>query len=230
MRININGYIIPNEYKRVYDYFGMESCCPNDIKMARMKAETEPLEITIGTCYGGSIFAGSEIGTEIASHTAGATIDITGLAASAAGVIAMFARNRMSPTAMIYAHNVQGGAEGDYHEMDKESGALRNANKAMAAAFVMKTGMSEKDALKMMDEETWITAAKAKELGLVDEIMFSNIDPAQLTNALGTGMIPKAVIEKTLKMLSEQDKRQAGEQKNAIDLGYAKLNLIEKTL
>lgn len=234
MKININGYIIPNEYKRVYDYFGIDSCCPNDIKKAKISSVNEPLEITIGTCYGGSIFAGSEIGTEIRSHSLGSSGNITGLAASAASVIAMYIQHcRMAPTAMMMVHNVSSYADGDYHAMDRESETLQQCNKAMAAAYMMKSGMSEKEALKMMDGETWLTAAKAKELGLVDEVMFENTDPAQLVNAIGPGMIPKAVIEKTLSILAEQDARQTQEDKDGklkIDLAKAKLNLIEKIL
>ena len=230
MKFNINGYIIPNEYKDVYDYFGYESCCPNDIKTAKVESNGEPLEVQIGTCYGGSIFAGSEIGTEIASHADGASIDITGLAASAAGVIAMFAHSRMSPTAMLMVHNVSGGAEGDYHAMDKEKSALMNANKAMAAAYVMKSGMSEKDALKMMDETAWLTAAQAKEMGLVDEIMFESVDPSQLVNSFGSGMIPKAVIEKTKAMLKNQQEQAPTDQQKQIDIARAKLNLYEKMI
>lgn len=232
MKININGYIIPNEYKRVYDFFGMESCCPNDIKAAKIKSANEPLDVTIGTCYGGSIFAGSEIGSEIAAHEPGSSGRIMGLAASAASVLAMYIQHlSMAPTAMMMVHNVSSDAEGDYHVMDKESTTLKNCNKALSAAYVLKSGMSEKDALKMMDETSWLTAQQAKEKGLIDEILFQNTDPAQLVAAYGPGMIPKAVIEKTLAMLNKQENPETPpDNERTIDLAKAKLNLIEKTL
>lgn len=231
MKVNINGYIIPNEYKRVYDFYGYDSCCPNDIKKAKLSAVSESLEVKIGTCYGGSIFAGSEIGAEIASHAPGSSGEITGLAASAASVAAMYIKNlKMAPTAMMMVHNVSGGAEGDFHVMDKESNVLKQANRAMAAAYIMKTGMSEEEALKMMDKETWLTAAQAKEKGLVDGIMFEPSDPAQLVAAIGPGLIPKAVIEKTLKMMDEKQAEKSGKGTEAIDIARAKLDLIEKSL
>lgn len=232
MKVKINGYIVPNEHKPVYDFYGLEAFCPNDIKAAKSGSESEPLEVIIGTCYGGSIFAGSEIGAEIKAHPGGATIDVMGLAASAAGVIAMYAESRMAPTAMMMVHNVSSRAEGDYHVMDKESDILKQCNKAMAAAYVMKTGMSEAEALAMMNKETWLTAVRAKELGLVDAILFENADPDQLVASIGPGMIPKAVIEKTLKMLAEQKlpPAQLAGGKKQFDLARAKLALIEKTL
>lgn len=232
MKININGYIIPNEYKRVYDYFKMDSCCPNDIKAAKLQAPGEPLDITIGTCYGGSIFAGSEIGSEIASHGPGSTGKIMGLAASAASVLAMYIGHlSMAPTAMMMVHNVSSYAEGDYHVMDKEKTTLISCNKAMAAAYVLKAGMTEDEALKMMDKETWLTAQQAKEKNLIDEVLFENTDPDQLVAAIGPGMIPKAVIEKTLKMLDEQESPESPpENTMKISLARAKLNLIERSV
>lgn len=227
MKISINGYIVPNEYKEVYDWFGIEACCPNDIKVAKAGGENELLEVTIGTCYGGSIFAGSEIGSEIASHKAGASIEITGLAASAASVIAMYAKSSMSPTAMMMVHNVSAMAEGDYHTMAKEADTLKQCNKSIAAAYTMKSGMSEADALSMMDKETWLTAAQAKEKGLIDDVMFGQSDPAQLVAAMSSGMLPRAVIEKTKSMLRDQQKPASPQ---AIDIARAKLNLIEKTI
>lgn len=232
MKININGYIVPNEYKEVYDWYGYDSCCPNDIKIAKAGAPGESLEVTIGTCYGGSIFAGSEIGAEIGSHSAGAVIDITGLAASAASVIAMYAHSRMAPTAMLMVHNVSSVAEGDYHAMDKESDVLRQCNKSIAAAYVMKTGMSEDEALKLMDKESWLTAQQAKEKGLVDEVMFAAIDPSQLVASIGPGMLPKAVVEKTIEMLRNQKPLEPiplPDESNYA-LAHAKLNFISKTL
>ncbi len=232
MKININGYIIPNEYKRVYDFYRMESCCPNDIKTAKLQASGELLDITIGTCYGGSIFAGSEIGSEIASHEAGATGRVMGLAASAASVLAMYIPYlSMAPTAMMMVHNVSSYAEGDYHIMDQEKTTLISCNKAMAAAYVLKAGMTEEEVLKMMDKETWLTAQQAKEKGLIDEVLYANADPDQLVAATGPGMIPKAVIEKTLKLLDEQEGAGNPPEDTAkISLAKAKLNLIEKSM
>ena len=233
MKIEINGYIVPDEYKEVYDWYGIAAFCPNDIKAARKMAESEPLEVTIGTCYGGSIFAGSEIGTEIKKHEGGANIEITGLAASAASVIAMFAKSIMSPTAMLMVHNVSSFAEGDWRVFAKESETLKECNKAMCNAYVMKTGMTEAEALKLMNDESWISASKAKELGLVDEIMFQNSDPSQLVASIGPGMLPKAAIEKALAMIAEKKAKQdEAEEKRSTDLtiAKAKLSLIEKTM
>lgn len=240
-KVYINGYIIPNDYKEVYDFFGIEAFCPNDIKQTKAEAGDEPIEVIIGTCYGGSIFAGSEIGAEIASHDAGATISIMGLAASAASVLSQYAYCRMAPTAMFMAHNVSSVAEGDYHAMEKEADVLKQCNEALAAAYIMKTGMSMQQALEMMEKESWLTAAKAKEIGLVDEVMFTSTDPSQLVASIGSGMLPKAVVEKTKQMLKDIKEKAMGESEPpktppqdadmpAYNLAYAKLKLINAML
>lgn len=197
--IQINGYIVQNEDKEIYDWFGIPSACPQDIKNEIDQAAGNPAEVEIGTCYGGDVLAGSQMYTDLRSYAGGANIKVTGLAASAASILAMAGHCEMSPTAQIMVHNASTGAEGNYHDMDRASERLQTANKAISSAYCAKSGMSEADALEMMDHETWLTAQQAKEKGLIDGIMFS--DDSQMVAACGGGMLPRSVIEKTRNML-----------------------------
>lgn len=228
MKVNINGYIVANDEKEIYDWYKIDAFCPNDMAKAIRAANGGKLDIEIGTCYGGSIFAGSEIGAAIKGHKGGAHIDITAFAASAASVIAMFAHCSMAPTAMMMVHNVSSMASGDYREMDKESEVLKQCNKSIAAAYCMKTGISEKEALRMMDAETWLTAQDAKQRGLVDSIMFVS---SQLVASAAPGMLPKAVIEKARQLMA-LEKFEKEDKKTPKDLiiARAKLDLVEKTI
>ena len=80
------------------------------------------------------------------------------------------------PVAMIMIHNVSmTRASGDYREMQKNAEILQQMNSALAQAFVNKTGRSEDEILKMMDEETWLTANQAVEYGFVDGVMEEKI-------------------------------------------------------
>lgn len=235
MKVEVKGYIVPNDDKIIYDWFGIGTTCPADITGAIEQAKGEPLDVEISTCYGGDIFAGSTIYSALRSYAGGVKIHVTGLAASAASVIAMAGPSDMSPTAMLMVHRVSSMAAGNYHAMDTESASLQQADKAIAAAYEAKSGMAEKDALKMMDAETWITAQQAVDLKLIDKVADAAIP--QLVAAYG-GLLPQAVIEKTRKMLAEQ--KEPKEPKNppdtepedakTINLAKAKLNLIEKTI
>jgi ATP-dependent Clp protease protease subunit len=192
LRIDVKGTIISNNDKWIYDYFDMESTSPKDINTALVKANGQAVEVYINS-GGGDIFAGSEIYSSIKSYKGDVRIHVTGLAASSASVIAMAGKSDISPTAMLMVHNVSSMAGGDYHEMDKMSETLQQANKAIAGAYVAKTKMSEKDALAMMDKETWLTAQQAVEKGLIDNVMFES---NQLVASYDSGMLPRSVIDK----------------------------------
>lgn len=47
MRVNVKGVIIPQDYKRVYDWFDMESTTPKDVADALASANGQPIEVYI---------------------------------------------------------------------------------------------------------------------------------------------------------------------------------------
>ncbi len=200
MRIDVKGTIISNNEKWIYDLFEMDSTCPKDVQNAIDKANGEPLEVFINS-GGGDIFAGSEIYSALRSYKGVVNIHVVGFAGSAASVIACAGKSDATPTAMVMVHNVSGGANGDYHSMDHSSEVLQTANKSIAAAYVTKTGMSEKDALAMMDKETWLTAQQAVEKGLIDKIAESQ--NLKLVAAYQSLVIPQSVIEKVRNSVKE---------------------------
>lgn len=192
MRIDIKGTIIPNNDKAIYDWFGMENTTPNDINIALEKASGQAIDVYINS-GGGDIFAGSEIYTSIKDYKGETNIHVVGLAASAASVIAMAGKSDISPTGMVMVHNVSALTIGDYHDMDKMSDTLQQANKAMAGAYMAKAGMNEKEALTMMDKETWLTAQQAVDMKLIDSVMFESV---QLVASYNSNMLPRSVIDK----------------------------------
>jgi ATP-dependent protease ClpP protease subunit len=165
-KIKVAGIIIPNNYKWLYDWFEYDSTCPKDIETALEAANGEDIEVVINS-GGGDVFAGSEIYTALKSYKGNVTIRIVSLAASAASVIAM-AGNKilMSPTAQMMIHNVSSSQAGDYRDMDHMSEVLKNANETIANAYRLKTGMEQKDLLKLMDKETWFTAQQALDISI----------------------------------------------------------------
>lgn len=192
-KIKISGSIVPSSQQWIYDYFEIESCSPKSIEnQLKNVLENEEFEVEINS-GGGEIFAGSEIYTLLSKYKDRMVINIVGLAASAASVIAMAGKSYISPTAMMMVHNVSTGCSGDNRDMAHMADVLKNANEAMASAYVNKSGMTMKEALKMMDAETWLTAEQAKEKGLVDGIMFKDY---QLVASYNSGLLPPSVIEK----------------------------------
>ena len=198
-KVRIAGVIISNDQKWIYDWFEMDSFCPNDLRKA-ITDEYETIEVEINS-GGGSVFAGSEIYTALKNHKGQVNVSIVGLAASAASVIAMAGKTvKMSPTAQFMVHNVSAQGKGDYRDMQHMADILKTANETIASAYILKTGKSKDEILAMMDKETWLTAEKAKEYGFIDEVMFTNDDSKfQLVANFMPNIIPTNVIEKMVK-------------------------------
>lgn len=182
----------------IYSWYGIEATSPKDVTAVLDRAGGQPVEVEINS-GGGDIFAGSEIYTALRAYKGEVNVYIVGLAASAASVIAMAGKSQMSPTAMMMVHNVSSYAEGDYRDMGHQSEVLQKANKTIAAAYVAKSGMSEKDALSLMDSETWLTAQQAVDKKLVDKVMFS--DQSRMAAAYN-GLLPQSVIDKAREQLT----------------------------
>lgn len=173
-RIDIRGNMIPNSYKWYYDYFKEDSTCPRDVSEVLKKAEAgDDIDVYVNS-PGGVIDVGSEIYALLrdAATRCNVKIHITGEACSAASVAACASYCDMAPTALMMVHCVSSGARGNHTDMEHMAEVLRTADRAMCTAYTEKTGMTEEEALSMMEHETWLTAQQAKEKGLIDAIMF----------------------------------------------------------
>ncbi|KEZ85556.1 hypothetical protein IO99_13755 [Clostridium sulfidigenes] len=171
--IDIKGEIVPSGKEWLYEWYGIQVTSPNQITKALRSANGQPVTVKINS-GGGEIFSGFEIYNELKDYNGEVTIEIRGLCASITSVIAMARKCKMSPLAEIMIHNVSTSTSGDYRDMEHSVEVLKKANKTTANAYILKTGMSEDEAYKLMDAETWLTADEALRLGLVDEIMYSD--------------------------------------------------------
>jgi len=234
VKINIKGPIIPSSQQWIYDWFGMEAASPQKVNDLIEKANGEDLDVEINS-GGGSVFAASEIYTALKSYQGKTTGKIVGLAASAASVIAMGVKKlSMSPTGQIMIHNSSTGAEGDYREMEHTADVLKSINDTIANAYRIKTGKTQEELLALMDNETWLTAQKAKELGFIDEVMFEN-ESQWVANFNHSEMLPLEVINKvrnTIKSPNFQENQEdteiidkKNELKNQIEIAKSKLAL-----
>lgn len=168
--IQIKGTIIPNDDKSMYDWYDIESTCPNDVAKALEQAGGEDVDIYINS-GGGEIFAATEIYSAVQKYKGNVKLHVTGLAASAASIIMCAGECDISATSMVMIHNVSSMAQGNYRDFKHESETLRKADKAMCQAYVNKTGKSEGEILPLMDKETWFTAQEAVDLGLCDRVV-----------------------------------------------------------
>ena len=121
---------------------------------------------------GGDCFAAAQIYNMLCDYAGKVTVKIDGIAASAASVIAMAGDEiQVSPVSMLMIHNPATMAMGDMHEMKKAAAMLGEVKESIINAYEKKTGLARNKISKLMDDETWMDANKALELGFADKVI-----------------------------------------------------------
>ena len=137
-------------------------------KMRNIK-EDETIELEINS-YGGDVFAGIDLMNTLRGHKGEVIITITGIAASAASVICMGAdKIRMYSNTQMMIHNAWTFARGNAKQLRKVADDLEVIGESVVASYTHR--LSETEVKKMLDQETYLSAKKAVELGLADEII-----------------------------------------------------------
>ena len=125
--IDIKGQVVPSGNEWIYEWYGIQATSPKQVIRALKNANGEPVTIKINS-GGGDVFAGCEIYNELKNYSGEVSIEIHGLCASIASVIAMAGKCKMSPLAEIMIHNVSTKTSGDYRDMEHTAEVLKKAN------------------------------------------------------------------------------------------------------
>ena len=143
---------------------------------------------------GGDVFAAAQIYDMLMDYPHNVTVKIDGLAASAASVIAMAGTEvQMSPVGMMMIHNTSTIAWGDSAELKKAISMLDEVKESIINAYEIKTGLPRDKISRLMDNESWFNATKAKELGFIDKIMFSS-DEGENDDEPDNSIVPQAMM------------------------------------
>lgn len=136
---------------------------------------------------GGDAFAGMCIYTLLKEHKGRKVAKVAGLAASAATIPLMACDEALlSPASIVMIHEASTIAWGREEDMQKAQNGLRAVNEAMADVYAAKTKKPRDEILKLMHDETYMSPAKAIELGFADGIMYQGEDGTQRPAALIT--------------------------------------------
>lgn len=170
-KIQIKGPIVTDDMGPVYDFFKRPATYPKKV-LDTLPDDGGDVEIDINS-GGGIVDSGAEIYTALRNYSGHVKVNVVGLAASAASIIAMGADEVvMSPVAQMMIHNVSAEMYGDNRDHEHLAQVLEASNKSLASAYEAKTGKPEADVLAMMDKETWLTAQQAVDEGFADSVMF----------------------------------------------------------
>ena len=156
---------------------------------------------------GGDVIAAAQIYNMLMEYKGNVTVKIDGIAASAASVVAMAGTQiLMSPVSSMMIHNPMTGAFGDTDDMQKAISMLSEVKESIINAYEIKTGLSRAKISRLMDEESWMNAKKAVELGFADDILYTdNNSEHEISDGLifGRALIAKAIINKISKKESK---------------------------
>lgn len=144
---------------------------------------------------GGDCVAAAQIYNMLMNYKGNITVKIDGIAASAASVIAMAgSKVLMSPVSMLMIHNPSTIAAGDKAEFQKVMAMLSEVKESIINAYEIKTGLARVKLADLMDEESWMNANKAVELGFADGILKRNAESAALDQPDVSVMYSKAAV------------------------------------
>lgn len=183
--LNIYGDIVNGE-KWFYDLFDMQ--CTDAVEFKKeldALGGVRNLKVFINS-NGGDPLAALNMYSLLKRHPATVTVQIDGLAASAATIIVCAGDKVLMPAgAMMMFHNVKVGIMGYYKadELRELADGNEQIEKSIAEAYAVKSNLPEKQLAKLLDGENWKTAQECAELGFVDEVLYKQ--PVDVQNSFG---------------------------------------------
>jgi len=148
---------------------------------------------------GGDVFDGRAIYNNLVKHPATITAHVDGLAASIASLIMLAGDEvHMAEGSFVMIHNAWGFAMGDSNDMRKTADLLESVNNSIIDTYISKTGQSRDDIVSWMNEETWLTAQEALDLGFVTSIdeplkMAAKVRNPGIFNKLPSALAPSRI-------------------------------------
>ena len=132
---------------------------------------------------GGDVMAGAEIYTALREHAESGkgtvTVKVTGIAASAASVIAMAGdKILMSPVSYMMIHNPWTQLAGNAKDLRHQADVLDVISEGLINAYECRTGKSRDEIKKLLDGETYMSAQTCVDEGFADGILYEPAAPA----------------------------------------------------
>lgn len=163
---------------------------------------TEDVVIKLNS-NGGDVFEGVEIYNYLKAHPSHITVEVTGVAASAATFIVAGADKAVMNTGTTFmVHEASSFAWGNKSELQKVLNALETIDDSIISIYEAKTGQSKEQLTDWMAEEKWFSAEDAVRFNFADEVKKEQLDVVALVdNAVAKAMEtqPKTGLNKLFK-------------------------------
>jgi ATP-dependent Clp endopeptidase proteolytic subunit ClpP len=135
---------------------------------------------------GGSVFEATAIYAVLLAHQARIVGVVEGVCASAAAFVLQAADDRqIGEASQFLIHDSRGGMYGTASELEDYLKLLRNTDEIIKQIFARRSGLDAGRLAELCSRDSWLTAAEAKALGLVDTVITATRpqQPATATTA-----------------------------------------------
>ena len=133
--------------------------------------DVENIDVYINS-NGGVVDTAIAINNALRRHKAKVTVNIDGIAASAATLITCAGDIvRMPKNALFMIHNPSTIAMGDSEEMRKQADVLEKYKNSITETYLQKVNIDKEKLSELMDNESWLSAEEALKYGFIDEII-----------------------------------------------------------
>ncbi|MFA6282289.1 MAG: head maturation protease, ClpP-related [Candidatus Omnitrophota bacterium] len=159
------------------DFFGEGFTAKRMSAALRSIGEDKDVVVNINS-PGGDMFESATIYNLLAQHKGNVTVNILGLAASGASIIAMAGdKIKISKIGFLMIHNAWAIVMGNKNDLRTAADTLEQFDKSLLSVYSSRTNIDDKKIAKMMDNETWIGADDAIEQGFADETIEAKTAP-----------------------------------------------------
>ncbi|PHM73031.1 ATP-dependent Clp protease proteolytic subunit [Xenorhabdus sp. KJ12.1] len=125
---------------------------------------------------GGDVFEGIAIYNLLRNHGGKVTVNVLGLAASAASIIAMAGDEiKMGHGAFLMIHNAWTCCCGNKNDLLAVAAALKPFDDALVDIYATRTGIDKDTLARMMDDETFINHTDALAQGFADGMLTADV-------------------------------------------------------
>lgn len=182
----------------IYDGPWQDEVGARDVKRQLAKVKGQPVTVRINS-PGGSLLEGVTIYNLLRLHEGEVTVQVIGLAASAASVIAMAGdKVEMATGSFMMIHNAWICMCGDKSDFAKAVEYLTPFDENLRDLYVARTGLGEAEVTAMLDTETWLTANQAVAKGFADSLVEITPSENEPANAVREDIAAKRQIEAAL--------------------------------
>lgn len=166
-----DGSTTINIYSTIGEFWDGSGMTAKIVSSILRGADGADVSVNINSA-GGDFFEGLAINTLLSEYEGQVTVNVVGLAASAASVVAMAGDViNIAEAGFLMIHNSWTLAMGNKNDLQNVADMLAKFDVSMAGLYAKKSGIDEKEIKSMMDAETWIQGTEAVDKHFADSLM-----------------------------------------------------------